>query len=161
MESKKVDVNNINAFTNVVVNTLETTCSAKPFRCRDFSKVSGDEFTYNGVLCHFDFTGLLGGSMMLSLTPEVAMKIYGAMMMEEVDEIDEDVADGFAEIGNMIVGNVKADLAECKLDFGSVSVSHGQGEATEYVTGKEWLHIPMAFTDWGEFSLFLNVTETA
>lgn len=155
-----MDVDDINTFTDVLVNTFETTCSNKPFRSAPFNKLSGGKLSYNGLLCTLSFTGGLVGSLILAMPAQVACKIYGSMMMEDVDELDDEVAEGFTEIANMIVGNIKADLSEYKLVFESPSIEIGEGAAPDELCQKTWLYIPLAFKEWGEFSLFLNV-ETA
>lgn len=153
-----MDVDDINTFTEVIVNTFETTCNKKPFRTAAFQKVSGGEFSLSGLMCSLSFTGGLIGTVTLTMPEIVACKIYGGMMMEEVDEMDEEVAEGFTEIGNMIIGNIKADLGEHKLEFETPSVKVCENESLPEVCEKIWLYIPMAFDEWGEFKLLLCIS---
>ena len=155
-----MDVASLNNFTEVVVNTFETTCTKKPFRCGEFQKASGGAIHFNGLMCAFDFTGGLNGSVIAIFPSRVACKIYGGMMMEEVSEVDEEVAEGFTEIANMIVGNIKADLGEYKLEFSSPNIKIGEGEASNEMSEKTWLFIPMGFQEWGTFELMLSIAET-
>lgn len=154
-----MNVENLNNFTEVIVNTFETTCNKKPARCSAFQKASGGAIFFNGLMCTMEFTGGLAGAVIITMPPTVACKIYGGMMMEEVSEVDEEVAEGFTEIANMIIGNIKADLGEYKLEFSSPAIKIGEGEAANDMNEKTWMYVPMAFQEWGKFNLLLSVAE--
>jgi len=152
-------VEDLNNFTEVIVNTFETTCNKKPSRCGAFQKAAGGAIFFNGLMCSLNFNGGLVGSVIMTMPSTVACKIYGGMMMEDVAEVDEEVAEGFTEIANMIIGNIKADLGEYKLEFSAPGIKIGEGEASNEMNEKIWMYIPMAFQEWGRFNLMLSVAE--
>ena len=152
-----MDTDDLNNFTEVIVSTFESTCNKKPFRSGPFQKASGGAILFNGLMCTLTFTGGLNGTVILIMSSTVACKMYGGMMMEEVEEVDEEVAEGFTEIANMIIGNIKADLGEHKLTFEPPALKIGEGAATSEMSDKTWLYIPMAFQEWGDFGLILSI----
>jgi CheY-specific phosphatase CheX len=154
-----MDISVINNFTEVFVNTIETTANIKPFRYADFAKISSGKMAYNGLICLIEFKGQFSGCISFIMPTKVAAGIYGAMMFEEVTEIDDEVAEGFMEIANMLIGNLKADLNQYKLEFQTPIIKAGVGEAPTDYSEKEWLYVPLAIRDWGRFSFLINTVE--
>ena len=60
-----------------------------------------------GVIAMLGFTGEWSGSGQISCEPEFACKVASTMLMAEYAAVDADVVDAFAEVANMIVGNIK------------------------------------------------------
>jgi chemotaxis protein CheX len=67
-----------------------------------------------GVIALLGLTGEWSGSGQISCEPEFACRIASTMLMAEYETVDEDVLDAFAEVANMIIGNVK-NLLEAEL----------------------------------------------
>jgi len=71
-----------------------------------------------------DVTGIIGmvgnkvkGSLSISFTEQAILHITNRMLGEELDEIDETVADMVGEITNMVTGGAKRMLGESGHDF--------------------------------------------
>ncbi len=154
-----MDVNKLNTFTETMLSTLETTCMAKPYRKSDFEKVDGELKNENDLMCIIEVTGTLSGAAVLTLDAESAKGVFGAMMMEEVADLNEEVAEGFSEILNMIVGNVKAALSEEKVELTTLPIKQGVGEVYKNKVDTPWLKIPMEFEKWGDAIFYLGLKE--
>ena len=71
-----------------------------------------------------DVTGIIGmvgnkvkGSLSISFSEQAILHITNRMLGEELDEIDETIADMVGEITNMVTGGAKRMLAESGHDF--------------------------------------------
>ncbi|OGV52257.1 MAG: hypothetical protein A2017_00665 [Lentisphaerae bacterium GWF2_44_16] len=152
-----MDVKNVNAFTEVIVSTFETAVNAAPFRCEDFQKMEGDVRNPDDLMCIITFSGSLTGAILLTFPEATAKKVYTALMFEEVEKLSDEVTEAFTEILNMVIGNVKATLSGHTLNFDTPMVAAGKKVKFENTDKLLWLLIPMAFKDWGKFSLFIGV----
>lgn len=154
-----MDVKFINTFTEVVLSTFETSCNAKSFRYADFEKVEGDISNDLDLMCVIEFSGDLSGALIMNFSEETANNVYGGMMMEEITQFNEEVAEGFSEILNMVIGNVKAELPKQNLEFQNPQSFIGTGYIFTNINSLPWLYIPMAFPDWGRFELYIGIKE--
>jgi CheY-specific phosphatase CheX len=152
-----MDVKNINAFTEVVVGTFETAVNSAPHRRDDFKRAEGDISNGDGVLCSISFSGALNGALVVVMPETTARKVYSALMFEEVQSVTDEVKEAFVEIFNMITGNVRAALSGTKLNFQPPSVLSGKNAVFQNPDGLAWLEIPMAFKDWGDFTMWIGV----
>ncbi|MBF0588432.1 MAG: chemotaxis protein CheX [Magnetococcales bacterium] len=66
------------------------------------------------------YSGALTGQMRLGGTKAAALKLGGALLGEERDELDADMKDAFAEMGNMIAGGVQTRL---EAEMGAIQIS--------------------------------------
>lgn len=154
-----MDVSYINAFTEIILSTFETSCNKKPFRYKDFKRIDGAVTNKHELMCIIEFSGELTGSLVMNFPAETANHIYGGMMMEEINEFNEEVAEGFSEILNMVIGNVKATITDKKMEFEAPSTKIGAGDVYDKNKDLPWLLIPMAFHDWGKFDLYICIKE--
>lgn len=152
-----MNVDNVNAFTEVIVSTFETSCGAPPFRNGQFEKREGPVTNPGELMCVMEFAGTLTGVALMTFPAETANKIYGSMMMETISEFNEEVAEGFSEILNMVIGNVKAQLTEQKIEFEKPQAIVGQGEVYDKNKDIPWLYIPMKFKEYGAMELYIAV----
>lgn len=154
-----MDVKNINAFTEVIVSTFETSCNEAPFRYTDYQKIDGSITNDQDLMCVVEFSGSLSGSIIMNFPAATANKVYGAMMMEDVSEFSEEVAEGFTEIINMVIGNVTANLTDHKLDVKKTECLPEKGKVYEQPDKLPWLKIPMSFETLGPFDLYIAMKE--
>lgn len=72
-----------------------------------------------------EITGMLGfssgntlrGSLLMTFTEPIALKIVGGMLGIELEEFDSDVTDGVGEFINMVAGGTKTRLQANGVDF--------------------------------------------
>jgi len=155
-----MDVKNVNSFTDVIVNTFETAVNSAPFRTGDFCKEQGPVQNQDDLLCVIRFSGSLTGAVVMSFPEGTARKVYSALMFEEVSSLTSDVIEAFSEILNMVIGNVRAALSTQKLNFEQPRVEAEKNTIYANEENVDWLHIPMAFTDWGKFNLYIGMKES-
>ncbi|MEG3638961.1 chemotaxis protein CheX [Magnetococcus sp. PR-3] len=84
----------------------------------------------------------LEGSVRLSAPTSGALKVAGALMGEERDEMDAEMQDGFGEMANMVAGGIQSRLEE---DLGAIGMSppmvvKGSSYEVEGATGFEVVH---------------------
>ena len=151
-----MDVKNVNVFSEVLTSTFETAFSAKPFRCGDFKRLSGDIKNPDDLMCILNFSGGMLGTVIMTFPEETAKRIYAALMLEEPKEMGQELIEAFTEIQNMIAGNVRASLQGVKIEFDPPIVALGKAKF-ENADKIPWLYIPMAFKDWGRFNLLVGV----
>nr|CRH05440.1 Conserved protein of unknown function. Containing inhibitor of MCP methylation-like protein. Containing chemotaxis protein CheX domain [Candidatus Magnetococcus massalia] len=100
---------------------------------------SGQPENYSAVV---GYSQSLEGSMRLSAPKSGALKIAGALMGEEAEEMDAEMQDGFAEMANMIAGGVQVRVQD---ELGEISISppivvHGENYDVEGATGFACIH---------------------
>lgn len=94
--------------------------------------------TGGAVVALVGLTGAWSGSGVLTCSGDLARKLSGRMLMTEFSTVDADVLDAMGEVANMIVGNVKEDVAR---DLGPLAIStptviYGEGLQTRSVEGE-------------------------
>lgn len=72
----------------------------------------------SGIISLIGLTGTWAGTGSLSCNAEFACKLSSIFLMGDYTEINEEVLDAFAEITNIIVGNVKTTLEQKAGDMG-------------------------------------------
>jgi chemotaxis protein CheX len=81
--------------------------------------------------CH-EVSGIIGmsgsavGTVVVSLSRDVALMSASRMLMMEATEIDDDVVDAVGEITNMVAGAAKAQLKEYSLSISLPNVITGR-----------------------------------
>jgi chemotaxis protein CheX len=91
----------------------------------------------SAVVALVGLTGAWSGSGVVSCSGPLACRLSGRMLMTEFPAVDAEVLDAMGEIANMIVGNVKEDLATTlgPLAISTPTVIHGDGLQTRSVEG--------------------------
>lgn len=93
----------------------------------------------DGVVVAFvGLTGAWNGTGSVSCSGELARRLSGRMLLTEFPVVDAEVLDAMGEIANMIIGNVKEDVAR---DLGALAIStptviHGESLQTRSVEGE-------------------------
>ena len=106
----------------------------------------------------FDVTAVIGlsgvirGSVVLSVPRAVAFKVVERLVGIETVEIDQIVVDAVGEMANMIAGGAKAELAAYRLSLGLPSVVVGKDHQIFFPENVSPLCISFR-TAWGPTSL--------
>jgi chemotaxis protein CheX len=114
----------------------------------------------------FEISGIIGlsgkaaGTVVVSLSREVALKATSAMLMIESTEIDNDVIDAVGEITNMVAGAAKAELSEYALSMSLPSVITGRGHEVRFPSNVTPICVPFE-TEWGALNLEVGLAEAA
>ncbi len=103
------------------------------------------------------------GTVVLSVSNELALKTASAMLMEEITEINDNVVDAIGELANMVAGQAKAKLAEFSLSISLPIVVKGRDYEIQFSTNTTPICV-LFESDWGPLSLevgFISVGEPA
>ena len=116
-----------------------------------------------------EISGVIGlsgkalGTVVLSLSRELALKAASAMLMGEVSEINGNVIDAVGELANVVAGGAKAQLEEYNLNTSLPSVITGRNHSVRFPSDVTPITVPFE-TDWGPLALevgFVPVPEPA
>jgi chemotaxis protein CheX len=141
----------INPFILSVDNTFRTMLNCEPRRgnlCLH-RKADSPKYEVSGVI---GLTGRAVGTVVLSLSHEVALKAASTMLMAEATEIDSDVLDAVGELTNMVAGGAKAKLEQYELMVSLPSVITGRDHDVHFPSNVTPICVPYQ-TDWGVFAL--------
>ncbi len=152
-KKQKVNVEFINPFIDATRNVFQTMCGVEISRKKLFLKedyrMMGD---VSGVM---GLTGTATGSVVVSLSKDLACTIVGKMLGEDPsNDLTDDVCDGVGEIINMIAGQAKAMLVKTKYHFTISIPSVVSGSSHEISHKKGTPNIVVLFEALGQpFSL--------
>lgn len=117
----------------------------------------------------YEVSGVVGlsgkavGTVVMSLSENVALKATSTMLLHETKGIDADVVDAVGELTNMVAGGAKAELAEYELMVSLPSVITGREHEVRFPS--EVTPICVQFdSEWGGLALevgFAPVPEPA
>lgn len=98
-----------------------------------------------GVVALVGMAGPWIGTGALTCRREVACRLAGAFLMAEYDEVNEEVLDAFAELANMVIGNLKTLIEE---EVGPMGLStpttiYGASFTTKIGGANAWTLIPV------------------
>jgi chemotaxis protein CheX len=146
----------INPFVKSLCTTFSTmlNCTAT----RGALKLKQDvypPFEISGVI---GLSGKAAGTVVVSLSREVALKATSAMLMMDATEINNDVVDAVGEIANMVAGAAKAELAEYELSISLPSVITGRGHEVRFPSNVTPICVPFE-TEWGQLNLEVGLAE--
>ena len=101
------------------------------------------------------FIGISGeaiGTIVLSLSHEVARKAAGTMLMMEINETDDDVLDAVGELTNMVAGGAKAKLEAFQLQMSMPNVLCCDNCRLRFPPNSHPIDIPFS-CQWGKLAL--------
>ena len=140
----------INPFINATMHAFETMVDCKLTR--------GEIRLLDGVSPVHEVSGIIGlsgkavGTVVLSLSKEMALKAASALLLMEVTEINDDVTDAVGELANMVAGAAKSELEEYKLSISLPSVITGSGHEVRFPSNVTPICVPFS-SPWGPLSL--------
>ena len=153
-----MDVEHINPFIQSAINVFGTMLNC-PIQRNSLSLKENDAPTYeiSGVI---GLSGPVSGSVVFSLSREVAFHIAEGFLMEQVSEITAEVVDAVGEVTNMIAGGAKKELSQYALSLGLPTVIVGRNHTITFP--KDVKPICVEFTTpWGPISLEVGLAENA
>ncbi len=147
-----IDPSYIKPFVVAAKNVFETMIDV-PFRLGKPTLKKGSEVPPHEISSIIGVSGTVNGSVVISLTHEIAFRLVSALIGDEVTELDEDCTDAIGEIANMIAGNAKTDFPSDKNNISVPSVVVGKHKVS-YPSGVPVITIP-CILDEGE--MFIEV----
>lgn len=147
-----LDVDFLNPFLTATIKVLSTQASTEAKPGRVFKKQPGENFDY-------EISGVIGvvsdvfaGSVVIGFPTETFLKIMGRLTGEDYREISQEIADGAAELTNIIFGQAKVTLNELGYGIKTAlpSVVLGKSNAVFAALKGPRVVIPFA-TDVGPF----------
>ena len=146
--------------TEAVIETFSSMCGVEPEQNGKAEVIPTPKtFRTDEMLGIIGMTGDRKGDIMISMKTEVAQKLIGAFIMEELHEVNDELLDGFGEILNIIAGSFAAKVEGIKFQLALPTVMVGQHQ-THIREGIKFISIPMVFPDWGEFKAMILMEET-
>eukprot|EP00767_Chilomastix_cuspidata_P008440 gnl/Chilomastix_cuspidata/9708.p1 GENE.gnl/Chilomastix_cuspidata/9708~~gnl/Chilomastix_cuspidata/9708.p1 ORF type:complete len:155 (-),score=4.62 gnl/Chilomastix_cuspidata/9708:73-537(-) len=143
----------VNPFITALKNVLETMAfikvtAGKPYLKKD-STATGDVSSIVGL------TGTPNGSFSISFEKKVILKIVSNMFGEEIDSLNEDVAEAAGEIANMVSGQARQELEVdgYLLDGAIPSVVTGENHELRHITEGPKIAVPFQDDSGGNFTL--------
>lgn len=106
---------------------------------------SGTTETFSGIISLVSISGDWVGMGSIFCGTELALRLTGMMLLDDqVSTVNDDVLDAMAELGNMIVGNVKTML---EADLGPLALSiptviYGRNYRALHGMGKNRIVVP-------------------
>lgn len=89
-------------------------------------------------------TGSVVGTISVQFKKALAIKVTANMLQSEVPDLNDDVRDAIGEVGNMIAGALKTELANkgINFDISIPTVVMGPGHSIGHVPGAESVFFP-------------------
>ena len=147
-----MDVKLVNPFINATINVLETMAfmnveAGKPYLKQDNVAV-GD---VSGVL---GLTGVANGTIAVTFEEKCILKVVSNMFGENMDKLNNEIADAVGELTNMISGQARRELEEIGKVFKAAipSVITGRDHTITHYTQGPKIAIPFN-TNSGEFTI--------
>ncbi|RMF96960.1 MAG: chemotaxis protein CheX [Planctomycetota bacterium] len=146
----------VNPFIQSLKDTFATMLNCEVHR--------GELSLKNGSKASHEISGVIGltgdtvGTVVLSLSRDVALKAASTMLMMETTELDADVLDAVGELTNMVAGAAKAQLSEFNLAVSLPNVITGTDHDVHFPSNVTPLVI--SFTSpWGPLTLEVGLAD--
>lgn len=140
----------INPFLVSLTNTFRTMLGCEVARRQvELVQAQGPRYEVSGVV---GLSGQAVGTVVVSLSKEVALQAASAMLMTELHEIDGDVIDAVGEITNMVAGAAKAQIEELHLSISLPSVVTGTNHSVRFPSNIKPIRI-LFDCPWGPLAL--------
>jgi len=98
------------------------------------------------------------GTVVLSLSKEVAVQAASTMLMAEYTELNDDVIDAVGELTNMVAGAAKAELEQYDLSISLPNVITGKGHEIRFPSNVSPICV-LFESQWGDLSLEVGLAE--
>lgn len=145
-----MDVSFINHFIESAANVFNTMLEC-PLK-RTSLRLKTEAEPAHEVSALIGLSGTHVGSLVLSLSREVALKATERLLLVEFDDVTPDVVDAVGELSNMIAGGAKAAMAHLNLSLGLPNVIVGKAQKI-YFPG-DVSPITVSFTTpWGDLAI--------
>ncbi len=140
----------VNPFVTSLKNAFQTMlgCDAQ----RGAITVKQDNRAQYPVSGIIGLSGRTVGTVVLSFSPEVALKAASVLLMSEATEINDEVLDAVGELTNMVAGAAKCQLEEYHLAASLPNVITGQEHEVHFPSDVTPISIDFN-TSWGPLTL--------
>ena len=146
----------INPFIKSLNRVFQTMLGCEVRRGQPYVKADGSsEYPISGVI---GLSGRAVGSVVLSLSSELAIQAASTMLSCEVRAIDADVCDAIGELTNMVAGAAKAELEEYRLSVSLPNVVTGKDHDVRFPSNVTPLCVPFE-SAWGPLVLEVGLIE--
>ena len=153
--SLAVRVEFINPFIVAVTKTLETMVGCKVTRGAPQIKQNPQAlYPVSGII---GLSGVVAGTVVLTMSRELALKSASVMLMDEFTELCPDVFDAVGELTNVVAGNAKAQLEEYKLSLSLPNVINGAETELHFPENCQPISIPFD-TEFGPLAVEIGFT---
>lgn len=153
--SLAVRVEFINPFIVAVTKTLEMMVGCKVTRePPQLKKNPQTLYPISGII---GLSGVVAGTVVLTMSEQLALKSASVMLMEDCTELTEDVFDAVGELTNVVAGNAKAQLEEYKLSLSLPNVIRGHATELRFPENCQPITIPFQ-TDFGPLAVEIGFT---
>lgn len=152
-----MDVSFINHFINSTANVFNMMLSCPITRTSLALKF--DHEPAHEVSSVIGMSGYDTGSVVLSLSEELACRAAGQMLLDDFHEITAEVADAVGELSNMIAGGAKAQMAHLELQLGLPNVIVGRSHRVYFPGSVRPVSVGFA-TPWGPMAIDVGFEST-
>lgn len=119
-----VNVEYINPFINTAVNVFDTVLSCKLTRVGLALKERlQPDYEVSGII---GLSGRAAGTVVLSVSREMALNAAATMLGEPQTDVNQDVIDAIGELTNMVAGGAKTQLSQFEMSISLPSVIIGK-----------------------------------
>jgi chemotaxis protein CheX len=145
----------INPFVRSVVNAFSTMIGCEVKRGQLSLGSPGNRLhEVSGVI---GLSGTAAGTVVLSLSREVALKVAAALLLVEPEEINSEVIDAVGELTNIVAGAAKGELDQFQLSISLPTVVMGRDHQMRFPSNVTPICVPFE-TPWGPLSLEVGLT---
>jgi chemotaxis protein CheX len=145
----------INPFINSLDNAFMTMLDCKVQRGQPALK--DDQWPKNEISGVIGLSGKAIGTVVLSLSKEVALHAASHMLMCECTEINEEVVDAVGELTNMVAGAAKAELEELHMSVSLPNVITGRNHVIRFPSDVQPIYVPFT-SKWGNLTLEVGLS---
>ena len=149
-----LDVKYINCFLIAISDVFKTMLSLKVHL--DSPQIKQDNVPIFNTNASIELSGNIHGTIVISFSKGIALKLASAMLMEDIKEINEDCLDALGEIANIITGSAKTNLPGDQHTLSIPKVYCAKHELT-YPKGLYIISIPCE-TSAGRFMVDIALT---
>lgn len=140
----------INPFVTSLKSTFQTMLECEAHRTElSVKKDNRARYDVSGVI---GLTGKAVGTVVLTLSEQVALKAASTMLANEATTIDEEVLDAVGELTNMVAGGAKSQLEELQMSASLPSVVTGRDHEIHFPSDVTPLSIAFD-TKWGPLAI--------
>jgi chemotaxis protein CheX len=145
----------INTFISSLDNTFRTMLDCNVQRGQPALKdFASPKFDISGII---GLTGNAIGTVVLSLSEEVALRAASHMLMCDCTEINADVIDAVGELTNMVAGAAKSALEEFHMSVSLPNVITGHDHKIGFPSDVQPIYVPFT-TKWGALTLEVGLS---
>lgn len=145
----------INPFIASLNNTFRTMLNCETRRGAICLRSQDD--TRHEVSGVIGLSGRAVGTVVLSLSKEVALAAASTLLMVDADSINDDVLDAVGELTNMVAGRAKSTLEQYELAVSLPNVITGRDHEVHFPSNVTPICVPFE-TDWGSLTLEVGLT---